>query len=232
MRVAEVRRAAAHDFITDPDGRSVRAWYEREDRPYQRLVRFATFETWAVDDEWNRRRDQFWAEVEHKVLQAAQHKVLVQRLREVNELTIATDAMAEYLRPIIGADGSIRRHPPLLDNEQPNPLAGLPVFPLELPPLDKFGKFWIDLHKLLMTKRGEVTSRSEDVRRPEGSALDPATSAVPFSQEDIRNLARYALRMRQPELQGEVLEVLAEQDAERAVEDQEALEDEDSDAAG
>jgi hypothetical protein len=233
VRVAEIRRQAGHEFITDPQGRSVRWWWEREDRDYRHVVKLATFEEWARDDEWVRRRDQFWLEIEFKVLQDAQHKLLVQRLREVNELTLATDAMSEYLRPLMDTNGHVRRHPERLDNGNPNPLAGLPIFPLEMPPIDKFGKLWIDMHKLLMVKRGEAISRSEETKRTDGGsdALDPATSSLPFTRDDIRNLARFALEMRQPELRGDgsVLEMLEHEDAERAVDDKEALDDEEAD---
>lgn len=238
LRAAELRRLAAHEFITDPDSKSAKHLWDRADRPYRKLVRLATFQDWAVEDNWNTRRQQFWAEVEHKVLVEAGHKILVQRIEELGRLTPASDAMMEYLGPQRDpATGDWKRHPALDAEGKPHPFAGLPILPLVEPgvSIEKFVVSFDKLHKLLMTKRGEVTSRSEDVKRPgegDSNPLDPTLSGIPFTKDDIRALSRQMLLMRQPELQGEVLEALGAIDAELEAEDQEALEDEEADEHG
>ncbi len=208
VRVAELRRMAGIDFIRDPDGNTIDHWWAREDRPYHKAVKQKTFQEWAREDNWINRREQFWLEVEYKVLEDAKHKILVQKLREIDEVTVISDAMQEYLRPLRDPlTGDVKRYPEYDNEGKPHPLAGLPVFPLELPPMDKFAKSWIDVNKLLMTKRGEATSRSETLQSEQtrviAGGLDPTTSGVSFSREDIRRLAAYALKMKQPELQGE-----------------------------
>lgn len=237
LRQSEVRRQAAQDFITDQENRTVAYWWGRGDRPYRKLVTQRTFESWAHEDNWLVRRSQFWTEIQVRVLESQQHRILQQRLQEVAKLTDSADALAEYLHPIRDEAGHVRRHPAVLENGQPNPMAGLPIFPLEMPPMEKLGKMWVDMHKLLMVKRGEVTSRSEsatpqrpgDPDDPVSSALDPTGSAVPFTPSDIEQFSKLWLLQRQPELQSEntdVLDALIERESEQASEDQEALEQE------
>lgn len=232
MRAAEIRRQAAQDFITDPESRSVTFLWERVDRPYRKIVKLETLKCWAVDDNWLTRREQFWQEIEHKVLQHTAHRVFVQRIEELKRLTPASDALMEYLLPKTDSQGVILRYPMLTDEGKPHPYAGLPQLPLEIPPLDKFVVAFDKLHKLLMTKRGEVTSRSEQIPQRDGdsSALDPVGNAIPFSPEDIRQLSKHMLTLRQPELQSGVLEALEAIDSELASEDREALEDDEEEA--
>ena len=230
VRAAEIRRQAAQDFITDPDGRKVEDLWNRGDRPYRDMVTLGTFQRWATEDDWLPRRERFWLEVEQRVYEQMGHKIALQRFQEVEELTTASNAMAEYLRPLVDrGTGMPQRHPDMLQNGQPNPLAGLPVFPLELPPMDKFIKSFVDVQKLLMLKRGEVTARSEERKVPTGGgALDPVSREVPWTPSDIRALARKALELRQPELQGASLEdLLGIEEEDNGAIDVDALEDED-----
>lgn len=231
QRVAEIRRVAGQEYITDSEARSVRWWYDREDRTYKASVTWSTFEGWSTEDAWAERRQHFWTRVEQRVLEHVQHELLQQRLREIGRLTPASDAMLEYLEPRRGSDGQIQRHPALLDGE-PHPFAGLPVIPLLDPrrpsAIEKVVKSWIELHKTLMTKRGEVTQRTATVDQGQGSnplaVVDPVSSGVPFSPDQISQLAQLALRMRQPELEGDVLDKIAEYERTQAEADADAAE--------
>lgn len=232
-RLAEIRRVAAQEFITDPEARTVSWWHARDDRPYRTAVPLKTFEGWASADEWPSRRDHFWQRVEQRVLEHVQHELLQQRLREIAKITPTSDALLEYLSPRRDEDGRIVRYAERLPGGAPHPFAGLPVIPLinpEDPPyVEKVIKGFIDIHKLLMTKRGEVTQRSATVDQGAGgnplAVVDPVASAVPFSQEQISQLAQLALRMRQPELEGDALDKIAAYEREQAEADAAASED-------
>lgn len=194
VRVNEIRSNAGVDYITDPDARSVEYWWNREDRPYKRAVTFNTFREWSTLDNWTSRREKFWLEVEDRVIAAKQHQIMMQRLKEVDELTEIRAPMMEYLQPLRDHEGRIVRHD---DGE----LEGLPKYPLALPSMEKFIKALIDLDKHLMLKRGEATARSEQLgQEGGGNPLDPVKTKASFSREDVRALSRYLLTMRQPEL--------------------------------
>lgn len=77
--------------------------------------------------------------------------------------------------------------------------------------------------------RGEVTARKEERQVPTGGgALDPVSREVPWTPSDIKALARKALELRQPELQGASLEDLIGIEDEDAIDVEAALaEDED-----
>ncbi len=234
VRAAEVRRIAGQEYITDSEARSVRWWYDRDDRPYRTLVSWGTFHSWSVSDDWLKRREHFWTRVEERVLEHVQHELLQQRLREIGRITPASDALLEYLEPRRAPDGSVLRYPSdaTLDGE-PHPFAGLPVIPLvdplRPPAIEKAIKSWIDLHKLLMVKRGEVTQRTATVDQGQGdnplAVVDPVASGVPFSQEQIASLAQLALRMRQPELEGDALAKIAAYERAQAEDDAAASEE-------
>lgn len=202
VRTTEVRQQAAIDYITDSESRSVEWWWNNEDRSYKRIVAFRTFKAWSDFDQWISRRERFWQEIEERVLMHKQHQILIQRLKEIDLITEGADAMREWLLPLRDKSGKIRRHAPEHEDGKENILAGLPMFALEMPDFDKFVKMYIEMDRLLMLKRGEVTGRTETVppgERPLGS-LDPVGSKVAISKEEARELAKVMLRLRQPEL--------------------------------
>lgn len=237
-RANEIRRVAAQEYITDPEARDVRWWYEREDRPYKDAVTWPTFTGWSAEDGWEERRQHFWTRVEQRVLEHVQHELLQQRLREIAKLTPASDALLEYLEPRRAPDGSVLRHPEWIGDER-NPYAGLPMIPLidpaRPPAVERVVKSFAELHKLLMTKRGEVTQRTATVDKGQGdnplAAVDPVSSGVPFSPEQISQLAQLALRMRQPELEGDALDKIAAYERAQEEADADASEMEDGDGS-
>jgi hypothetical protein len=228
LRHSEIVQQAGIDYITDPESKSVEWWWSNDTRPYKRHCTLETFRTWSKDNEWVARRERFWVEIEERVLQQKQHAIILQRFKEIDLLTEGSDAMREYLLPLRDPHGKIKRHAEVHENGKPNLLSGLPMFPLELPTFEKFVKAYIDVDHLLMLKRGEATARNESMpttsdRNKPLTALDPVSQRVAMTKEDIRALARYMLRRRQPELQDFDIENVI--DAEVAAEADEGEED-------
>lgn len=214
----ELRLLAARDYIIDSEKTSVEALYEREDRPYSKLVSLHTFKAWAYDDGWTPRRDEFWEAHEQRVYESMKDQLLRARLKEIESRTEERDAMSEYLRPLRDPDtGAIRRHPQtylhrikeedgsVRTEERDHPLAGLPVLPLEMPRFDQFVTAFVKFDQHLMVMRGDATSRTESITRTaDGPSYqeDLLTSAagVQVDDDDIDAMARELLLRRQPEL--------------------------------
>jgi len=213
IRLDDSRQRAGVDYITDPERRPLRYHYGRADRAYASMVVFETFEKWCRDNRWVARREQFWDEIEARVMKEWGDRLFKKKLEEIGQLTLAQDAMIEYLTPLKNGDGSVRRHGALDESGKPNPYHGLPVFPLKLPSADKLAKMVVEVAKIIMVKRGETTSRTEqvthettgEVRRV--SALDPVGAKVSFSKDDILAMSRLLLLRRQPELEHTALDV-------------------------
>lgn len=204
-RVNEIRRLAAVDYITDPQARSLDHWYNRRDRPYQRMVTFKRFEQWAADDSWKTRRDEFWDEITDRVIAERKQQAVLATLKETEELTEVRTYMGEYLSPQRDEEGNVKRYPQTDEDGRPHPFAGLPRFGLDLPKFDRFAKMFIELDKHLMLKRGEATSRTDSMESEEAGvrrdALDPVSQKVSVSREDAREMAKVMLMRRQPELE-------------------------------
>lgn len=216
VRVQDMRQTAGIAYITDPEARSAQWHYDNgtpsDPELWNRQIALRTFMTWCKEDRWRDRRDQFWTEVEDRVLSARRDQILSQRLAEIDELTDIRASMSEYLRPMKTPTGDVLRHP--LGHD----LEGLPMFPLKLPTMDKFTKMFIELDRQLMLKRGEATARSEtsdptkDPTRRIG-ALDPVSASVSFNRDDLRAMAKLILYRRQPELvSGRIIDVSESED--------------------
>lgn len=210
------RHAAAQDYITDPERRSVQFWHAHAEREYQRHVSLTKFESWSVADRWKARREQFWLEFEERVLRNYQDRLVRQRVNEINARTEERDALAEYLKPQRERNGQIKRYPETqivekrnaegdtFFEEQPHPWAGLPVLSLKVSSFPQMIKAFIEFDKHLLHLRGEVTDRTEQVLRqgapkaPNQVHLHAAEAA--FSPEEIQSMAHALLKQRQPDL--------------------------------
>lgn len=219
LRTSELRQSAAGDYITNPDSISIERLWERDDRAYKRTVSIRTFKNWAVEDDWARRREQFWQEIEARIIESHKHRILVRRLQEIDELTEVRDYMSEYLVPLKDENGQVRRH---ADGD----LKGLPMYGLKMPSLDRFMKAFIELDKELMLKRGEATSRTDNIGEdgepvlPRVNALDPVAQRLNLSREDMHMLAKALLHRRQPELLLGIGEQVAEEEDDDGDEDE------------
>jgi len=213
VRLDDSKQRASIDYITDPERRPAKYHYNRADRNYSSLVTFTAFSEWSRDDKWSVRREQFWNEIEARVMKEWGDRLFHQKLAEIGQLTLSQDSMIEYLTPLQNRDGSIKRHGPLEDDGSPNPYQGLPVFPMKLPTADKLAKMVVEIAKVIMVKRGETTSRTEQVtsettgetRRV--TALDPVGAKVSFSKDDIRAMSRLLLMRRQPQLETSTIDI-------------------------
>lgn len=193
-RLAVSRRQAGIDYITDPESRSVEFHYKREDRHYPKIIAYRQFQGWSIEDRWVARRDQFWHEVEQRVLTQWRDKLVSQRMHEIEELTEIRSYMTEYLVPLKDRKtGEVERDE-----------LGLPRYGLPLPNFGSFVKMWLEVDSKLMAKRGETTGAVQAELPKDGtagpSALDPVSTFANFSREDLQAIARVLLRRRQPEL--------------------------------
>jgi hypothetical protein len=221
VQQSEIRQAAAVDYITDPEARTMVYWYNRADRPYSRVAPFKTFERWAREDNWSGRRLDFWDEIQDRIIDARRDQILVQRLEEIRELSEYRSYMAEYMVPLRNEDGTVQRYP------EGSAFAGLPVYPLGMPRFDFFIDSFIKLDKQLMLKRGEVTVRGETVNAEGGGrALDPAAGSPSLTHDDVRVLAKQLLLQRQPELKdAEAIDIQVESADDAESEDEDEVQD-------
>lgn len=210
-RQIELRRHAGVDYITDPDGKSIEWHWQREDREYSKSISLVQFNKWATQDGWVPRRDQFWTDIETRTLEGLGDKILQERLRELEVMTEARSYMTEYMMPLKDSAGQVLRHPTMTKSGEVHPQAGLPVFPLELPRLDRFLKALLDLDERVMLKRGEAITRTETVgskTKLTTTALDPVGSLVNISREEARRLAQHLLRQRMGDRYEGVLDLI------------------------
>jgi len=191
-RLHIVRQQAAVDYITDPDGHSAEWHHERTDREYMKIVTIHAFNAWREEDRWVERREQFWREVEARVLAQWREKMIQRKLAEIDELTEIREYYSEYMKPLRNKDGTVKR------GED-----GLPEYGLKMPSMDRWIRAFLEVDERLMTKRGEATVRTE-TQTPEMqariAALDPVTATARLTPEDLRAMSREILRRRQPDL--------------------------------
>jgi hypothetical protein len=181
-----IREAAGTDYITDIDGHTVRWHYERKDRSYSESVGWKAFEIWSMNDRWKERRKLFWVQIEERVRQHFGDRILRQRLDDMEKFETLINVFDGYLQPLKNDDGSIK-----LNKE-----TGLPVFALEMPPLDKFMTMYLKLHERVMLLRGEATKRTETVEASVVDAHKRGRLAPQISSEDARAMARTLLEKR------------------------------------
>lgn len=221
----QLRRHAGVDYITDPDGRSIRYHWARDDRTYKDDISEARFREWSMEDRWSERREQYWNEIEARTLDGLQDKILRMRMEELAGLTEARNHLSEYLMPLYNKDGTVKRHPDVdPDTGKPHQFAGLPVFPLEMPRFDRFIKSLLDLDERVMLKRGEAITRTETIgakTKVKTTALDPVGSLMNITPEEARALAKDLLRKRMGDRYRDVLDVPGEDatDGERETEE-------------
>jgi len=196
-----LREMATIDFVTDPEQRSVLEHYSRLDRPWRKHVSTTTFYNWANDGKWQDRRAQWWSQIEARILAKRAEQIANQRVSEIEAMESARDNMARYLFPLTSRGGAIKLHPEFLEDNEPNPLAGLPMYGLRMPSLDRFVAAFIALDKQIMLKRGEAIERSAGAneRLPDVDAHESGGVSA-MSSEDLRAMARVLVRRRQPEL--------------------------------
>ena len=195
-RINVVRQQAGIEYITDPDGKSIRWHYDRPDRDYGEHVTWMTFDQWARTDKWVDRRVKFWQDIEARTLRLYRDELLKARLEEIREMTESRSFIFEHLQPLRNADGTVQR-----DDQ------GLPVFGPRIPSLDKLINAFIKLDTQVMLKRGEAISRTETIGGEEKrttTALDPVAAMVSLGQDDLRTMARALLKAKQPELAGSI----------------------------
>ena len=193
-----LRKMAATDFICDPDGHSIRWHYERKDRLYERTIAWRSFEMWSLKDNWTKRREAYWEQIEARIREHMADEILRRRLIDLEKFEVKLDALDKFLEPMLDDDGEI-----IIDDE-----TKLPKYPLKLPDMDKFAAMYLKLHERVMLLRGEATTRSEQLSPVKGDAplnehlRGQAMIAPKLSRQDARAMARQMLREREPALGG------------------------------
>ena len=192
-RHVELRRHAGVDYITDPDGRSIVHHFTRDDREYRDQVSERQFRQWSTEDKWADRREQYWNEIETRMLDSLQDQILRVRFKELGEMQEDRSHLVEYMRPLRDKNGTVIRHEVGHEHE------GLPKFPLKMPSMDRFIKSILDLDERIMLKRGEAITRTETIgskTKVTATALDPVGSLMNLTREEARKLAQNLLRDR------------------------------------
>lgn len=203
LQNAQIREVSSIEFITDPNQQSVEWHHARVDRPWRKLVDLKTMKSWAEHDHWLERRKQYAEQMRARLLADVQNRQVKQRIAQLQDLEVVRASMLEYLQPLKDADGEIKRHPEKVGSGKSvkdNPLAGLPVFPLELGNIPQLLKRFIDLEQHMVDMRALVPDREEnstEVEKPITALLPPGTELSP---EEIKVLAKVLLMQRQPGL--------------------------------
>lgn len=199
VQAAQIREVASIEFITDPNQHPIEWHYNRTDRPWRRLIDLKTWQSWAVNDRWVERRKEYSEQMRHRLLQHEQNKAIKRRIAQLDELDTVRSCMLEYLSPLKNKDGSIKRHAKATKGKD-NPLAGLPVFALELGNVPQLLKRFIDLEQHMVDMRAAVPDRedSTEVEKPVTALLPPGTE---LTKDEVNMLAKLLLKSRQPELQ-------------------------------
>lgn len=146
-----LRNMAATDYITDPDGRSVRYHYERPDRNY-RVVAWATFREWSTADDWHGSRIRHWEAIEVRVRETHADEIYKRKVRDLDVIEEQLDLYRLFLQPLKDP----RTGEELIDEK-----TGLPKLALELPRLDRFVTAYLKLHERGMLLRGDAIHRAE-----------------------------------------------------------------------
>ena len=211
QHLTALRNIAATDFITDPDSHTVEWHWRRQDRPFQTSVTFANFEKWSVRDRWKPRRIAYWKGIEERVRERMADEMVIRRLDDLQRLERQMESLGKYLEPMLDDKGN----PKLGKN-------GLPVYPLDMPKMDRFIESYLKLHDRVLLLRGEATKRTEMITagssdgedeeesdlartlRPSGPRMRPK-----LSRGDARALARQLVKQRAPKL-SEVIDATAD----------------------
>lgn len=203
-QAAQFREIAAMEFIIDPNKNAVEYHYARTDRPWRKAITLDVMRTWATQDRWVERREDYATQMQTRVLEKFRNEAVKRRIGQLEEVEEVRGYLLEYLKPLRSKDGKVRRYPLTQKRGRQyveHPLAGLPMFPLELGNTASIIKRFIDLERHLMTVRGELPDReagSVEAPAPVTALLPPGTE---FTQAEVQVLARLLLRERQPDLQ-------------------------------
>jgi len=210
LTLEQWKNLALMDFVTDPQSRPFTYHYQRRDREYHKLVAYEAFSVWSREGNWHDRRVRYWEEVVARVQSEFVERVALQRIKEIDRMTIAVDAISEYAMPLLDEDGKVVRH-------KDGVFQGLPKFALPMPDFDKVVTMLTKLQEKLLLLRGEATSRSETTTtgvdkdgKPIGGSLDSMKGKVNFSVDEIRAMSKLMLVSRQPELLDDAIDIEAE----------------------
>lgn len=198
--VERLREMALIDYVTDPDQRAVAVHYARTDRPWRKQVSLSAFIEWSQNAKWATRRAQWWSQIEARILAKRAEQIANQRIAEIEAMESAREHMMRYLFPLTDKFGGIKYHPEESGDGEENPLAGLPVYGLRMPSIDRFISAFVALDKQIMLKRGEVIERTANSSKMPDVDAHEGDDASTLSKEDLRAMAKVLVRMRQPEL--------------------------------
>lgn len=196
-----IRFYAEHEFIADPNGRTVDDHYKLLPPEFGKKVSIHTFRTWAYKSTptWADARKKFWEDVEVRVVAGLRERFIKERIEEHGALRENLGYLWEWLMPLRDPiTDEVLRHGPIDDEGKPNPYVGLPKFPLAMPPLDRMAKVILDVQARVMLTRGEVLNRTEGA---EGATSPSAPESPGFSltKDEARYLATQLVKGRYSE---------------------------------
>lgn len=211
-----MRMLAKIDYVTDPEDRSLRYHYDRDDREYKDSISFDRFKEWSAADKWVESRAAYYAEIENRIIASRLDRLMEQKFREMDELEEDLKYMREWVTPLRDQYGNVRRYPLQRKVGDPkkgtfrtemHPFAGLPMYALEFKSMDKLISAFLKIDERLMLKRGDATTRSEtsDTSPTRPSVLDSEKMLTTVSKEEREAMAKALLFQRQPELQSQPL---------------------------
>ena len=191
-QIKRLRKTALTDFLADLDAHSVRWHYEREDRQNSALVTFVQFTHWSARDQWHAKREAYWEQIEQRVRDGIKEEVAHRRVTDLKKFEALTESLEIYLLPL---------RDPTTGNVVFD-AAGLPTFPLKMPPMDRYVDMYLKLHARAMQLRDGVTEQAGqpisaslgDDAPPNQLMQVPELTHAKLTVADVRAMARAMLR--------------------------------------
>ena len=193
----EMKMLAERDYVQDPEQNSLAFWYKHPDRQYSELCNYTNFMKWSSAGEWPMKRAAWWQRVKEIQDTRDLQKAVTRRREIVDNVSVALGSYFEYLKPLLDKDGAVRRHAP------GHMWEGLPMFALPLGSAKEMGTLVDKMFKLVLLTNGEATYRTESMIESNisiSATIDPVSKTDTFTDAQIIEMSRDAVRRLQPEL--------------------------------
>lgn len=209
-----IRQQALADYVTDPENHDPEWHYGRNDRDYRKYAALAAFQKWVIEDQWEVRREAYWAEAQRQLLEKTRDntvQILADSMHDLNHLR--THAL-EWCDPIRDEDGEVLRYPEEDDQGNPHRYAGKPMLAVRPKSFEAAVAAALALDEAVQNRRDEILRMAGQGEAASKPHVDPVLEAVNISAADLRAISKELVKRRQPELVENAIDIKAEGDDE------------------
>ncbi len=128
---------------------------------------YNTFTALSRQGDWVKKRDEHWAAVEARVLDAAQDEAVKAELRDIETLTAVEEVVLNHVHGVVGPNGVM-----VIEAVKPKSLEGLV-------------KSLTELSKLRSSKRDRTMVALTEAARDEGVVDIPGSAALPEIEDNL-----------------------------------------------